>query len=136
MKELPFDDEEQVNSFLKELKHQHRMECHCMEKKRRHELLNFDTVKNRIIAIGSIAFALSCIGGIAGWMYVQAKALDEDHIKKVASFVCEEKIRPICKVVTETNYILREIADTTAIVDAMRKMKADSIALSLQCDRK
>ena len=106
-----------------------------MVKQRRHELFNFDTLKSKIIGIGSVAFALSCVGGVIGWAYVQAKALDEDHIKKISRSVCEEMIIPICKTVTETNYILREVVDSVSVRHAMSKMKADSISLSLQSRR-
>lgn len=99
---------------------------------RRHGLLNFDTVKSKILAVSATITGLTIIGVAVVWAYAQALVIDENHIKKVSGGVCEEMIRPICKTVVETNYILREVADSIVVQRALSRMKADSTLLSLQ----
>lgn len=100
--------------------------------RRRHGLLNFDTLKSKIIAVSTTITGLTIIGVAVVWAYAQALTIDEDHIKKISSGICEEMVRPICKTVVETNYILREVADSVVVQRALQKMKADSALLSLQ----
>lgn len=99
---------------------------------RRHGLLNLDTLKSKILAISATITGLTIIGVAVVWTYAQVLIIDENHIKKVSSGVCEDMVRPICKTVTETNYILREVADSIVVQRALSKMKADSTLLSLQ----
>ena len=101
----------------------------------RRGLFNFDTLRNKIIAISTTILSLSIIGGAIGWISVQATEWNNNNIKKVATIVCEDLVSPVCKTVTETNYILREIVDSTTVQRAMQKMKNDSVSLSLQSRR-
>lgn len=97
---------------------------------RRRGMINLDTWRAKITAIGAVAGSLAAtwflVAGVFSFTCNKANAYVDGRVEPIVM----EKIEPVYRMAAETRYIQAEMADTLIVRRAMRRMKEDSVKLA------